>query len=71
MNAFGKPRFQNELYELRRKLSPEWHEKLNKIEEAFLDAERSQADESNTYVKVYEYLYTSIIYSIYIMGKKR
>ncbi|CAK9800001.1 RTTN [Anthophora quadrimaculata] len=33
INAFGKIRFQNELHELRRKLSLEWHEKLREIED--------------------------------------
>ncbi|XP_012536869.1 rotatin isoform X2 [Monomorium pharaonis] len=42
LNAFGKLKFQNELYELRRKLSPEWYPKLDEIEQAVLHMERSR-----------------------------
>ncbi|XP_011645189.1 LOW QUALITY PROTEIN: rotatin [Pogonomyrmex barbatus] len=41
LNAFGKLKFQNELYELRRKLSPEWYAKLDEIEEAVLHIENN------------------------------
>ncbi|XP_071558418.1 rotatin [Temnothorax nylanderi] len=42
LNAFGKLKFQNELYELRRKLPSEWYAKLDEIEQAVLHPERSQ-----------------------------
>ncbi|XP_011873858.1 PREDICTED: rotatin isoform X2 [Vollenhovia emeryi] len=42
LNAFGKLKFQNELYELRRKLSSEWYAKLDEIEEAVLHLERNR-----------------------------
>lgn len=52
LNAFGKLKFQNELYELRRKLSPEWYAKLDEIEEAVIHPERSQINGSNVDIKV-------------------
>ncbi|XP_018306110.1 rotatin [Mycetomoellerius zeteki] len=42
LNAFGKLKFQNELYELRRNLSPEWYAKLDEIEQAILHLEKSR-----------------------------
>ncbi|XP_032667797.1 rotatin isoform X2 [Odontomachus brunneus] len=51
LNAFGKLRFQNELHELRRKISPEWHTKLNKIEEAVLRAGKSGTNKLNAHIK--------------------
>nr|XP_012230900.1 PREDICTED: LOW QUALITY PROTEIN: rotatin [Linepithema humile] len=51
LNAFGKLKFQNELCELRRKLSPEWHARLDEIEEAVLHSEKSQTDGLYTYRK--------------------
>ncbi|KYN02662.1 Rotatin [Cyphomyrmex costatus] len=42
LNAFGKLKFQNELYELRRNLSPEWYAKLDEIEQTILHSEKSQ-----------------------------
>jgi len=45
-------KFQNELRELRRKLSPEWHAKLDEIEETVLHPEKNQTDRSYTYRKV-------------------
>ncbi|XP_011175426.1 rotatin isoform X1 [Solenopsis invicta] len=42
LNAFGKLKFQNELYELRRKLTSEWYAKLNEIEQAVLHIERNR-----------------------------
>ncbi|XP_012272783.1 rotatin isoform X2 [Orussus abietinus] len=40
LNAFGKLRFQNELHELRCKLDSTWHDILNQIEEAVLNAKQ-------------------------------
>ncbi|KAM0726292.1 Rotatin [Formica fusca] len=51
LNAFGKLKFQNELYELRRKLSPEWYAKLDEIEEAVIHPEKSQINGSNVDIK--------------------
>lgn len=65
LNAFGKLKFQNELYELRRKLSSEWHTKLNRIEEAVLCSERNETDELSTHLKVYKHLCITITYCIY------
>lgn len=42
LNAFGKLKFQNELYELRRNLSPEWYAKLDEIEQTVLHLEKSR-----------------------------
>lgn len=52
LNAFGKLKFQNELYELRRKLSSEWYAKLDEIEEAVIQPERNQINGSNINTKV-------------------
>lgn len=52
LNAFGKLKFQNELYELRRKLSSEWYAKLDEIEEVVIQPERNQINESNINTKV-------------------
>lgn len=52
LTAFGKLKFQNELYELRRKLSPEWYAKLDEIEEAVIYLKRNQIDGSNVNTKV-------------------
>lgn len=51
LNAFGKLKFQNELYELRKKLSPEWYGKLDEIEQAILHLERNQVN-NQTYIKI-------------------
>ncbi|GAB1865817.1 Rotatin [Camponotus japonicus] len=51
LNAFGKLKFQNELYELRRKLSSEWYAKLDEIEEAVIQPERNQINGSNINTK--------------------
>lgn len=50
LNAFGKLKLQNELYELRRKLSSEWYGKLDEIEQAVLYPERNQVNKSSTYI---------------------
>lgn len=47
LNAFGKLKFQNELHELRKKLSSEWYGKLDEIEQAILYLERNQVNKSN------------------------
>jgi len=47
LNAFGKLKLQNELYELRRKLSSEWYAKLDEIEQAVLHSERNQVNKSS------------------------
>lgn len=49
LNAFGKLKFQNELYELRKKLPSEWYGKLDEIEQVILHSERSQV--SKTHIK--------------------
>jgi len=49
LNAFGKLKFQNELYKLRRNLSPEWYAKLDEIEQAVLYSEKNPVSISNTH----------------------
>jgi len=52
LNAFGKLKFQNELYKLRRNLSSEWYAKLDEIEQAVLYLERNPVSVSNTHIKI-------------------
>ncbi|EZA47060.1 Rotatin [Ooceraea biroi] len=47
LNAFGKLRFQNDLHDLKRKISPKWHAKLDEIEKAILHI-GSEINKSNT-----------------------
>lgn len=67
LNAFGKQKFQNELFELKRKLSPEWHAKLDEIEEVAFRT-RNWVGKS-MYILRYIYFIT-IIYCIHYEKKR-